>query len=158
MNLLSESLNIGNKTESYYLRPSDIAFIRADGNYSDFHLVNGDTIEGIPLQLCEVRRRLSLLAQKKIMFSAVGRSLVVNILHIVRINPTRQILQLDILDPVTHRRMVLNPSVKALQELRHGLDTGQIRTLAPASITNGFGAHIRESQADEMSDDESLFF
>lgn len=158
-------LIISNKSESYYIRPEDIAYIKADGNYSDVYLKDGTCISALLIQLGEMARKIHALdGSLSRLFALVGRSLIVNTDLIMRISPSKQELLLDHINRGCHERTMLSPSVKSLQGLRTGMDKGEAFVLAMPnhlSIQGGGFASYRarqsESERFDITDDETLF-
>ena len=77
--LLMEWLKISTSTELVRIQTEDIAFISADGNYSDVYLTNGKPHK-MTFKLHFFDEKLQLLADK--MFVRVGKSLIVNRLRV----------------------------------------------------------------------------
>lgn len=90
--LLMEWLKISTSTELVRIQTENIAFISADGNYSDVYLTNGKPHK-ITFKLHFFDEKLQLLADK--MFVRVGKSLIVNRNYIYVINTVSQELLLS---------------------------------------------------------------
>ncbi len=166
-------IHISNRNESYYLRPEDLLYVEADGNYCNIYRTDGDQLGPICMQMGELARRIRLLRQDiRRQFVQVGRGYIVNTEHILRIVPARQVLELDLVRPSTGKRYILHPSVKALQEFRRLMDE-RYAMLSPSHIAinmatnSGFvdyavaEAELRETVcgfAEEEIDDDSVVF
>ncbi len=165
-------IHISNRNESYYLRPEDLLYIEADGNYCNIYRTDGDQLGPICMQMGEMARRIRLLREDvRQHFAQVGRGYIVNTEHILRIVPARQVLELDLMQPTTGRRYILHPSVKALQEFRRIMDERYVM-FSPSHITinmaanSGFADYAVAEQkldvmynvAEEEIDDDSVVF
>ena len=158
-------LIISNKSESYYIRPEDIAYIKAAGNYSDIYLKDGSFISALLIQLGEIAKKInSLDVSLSRLFAIVGRSIIVNTDLIMRISPAKQELLIDHIEKGARERTILNPSVKALQQLRTGMDMGEAVALTMGLGGDirgaGFASHLARKNRSEqffLSDDETLF-
>lgn len=87
-----EWLKISTSTELVRIQTEDIAFISADGNYSDVYLTNSKPHK-MTFKLHFFDEKLQLLADK--MFVRVGKSLIVNRNYIYVINTVSQELLLS---------------------------------------------------------------
>lgn len=88
-----EWLKISTSTELVRIQTDDIAFIAADGNYSDVYLVNGGKPHKMTFKLHFFDETLQRLADN--MFIRVGKSLIVNRNYIYIINLANQELVLS---------------------------------------------------------------
>jgi DNA-binding LytR/AlgR family response regulator len=86
-----EYLRIETSTELFRVRPEEIAYIKADGNYSTFFLIGGFT-KTLTFQLHYMEAALNSLQDNT--FVRVGRSLIVNKIHIRSICVPEQTLVL----------------------------------------------------------------
>lgn len=167
-------IHISNSKESYYLRPEDLLYVEADRNYCNIYRTDGDQLGPITMKMGELARRIRLLArEKRERFAQIGRGYIVNTEHILHILPSRQVLELDLIHPVTNKRYILRPSVKALQEFRKQLDERHamvmptIIDMAPGNLS-GFADYAKAEQEledrnmpvqdDEIDDDTVVFF
>lgn len=87
-----EWLKISTSTELVRIQTDDIAFIAADGNYSDVYLTNGNPHK-MTFKLHFFDEMLQRLADN--MFTRVGKSLIVNRNYIYIINTVSQELVLS---------------------------------------------------------------
>ena len=114
-------------TEILKVRPSDIVYIEADGNYCTMHLTGG-----FEQQLWFNRQRfISIISEQmrteKPAFVVVGRSFIVNISYIYRINPVQgELVLFDNLNPAQIR---LHASQEALNRLKDMI--GSMNTILP---------------------------
>ena len=103
-------------TELLKVRPEDIVYIEADGNYCRMHLRGG-----FEQQLWFNRQKFisiisSQLRDEKPTFIVVGRSFIINLAYIFRINPVQS--ELVLFDSVKPEQMSLHASQEALNKLK----------------------------------------
>ena len=103
-------------TELLKIRPEDIIYIEADGNYCRMHLRGG-----FEQQLWFNRQKFisiisSQLRDEKPTFIVVGRSFIINLAYIFRINPVQS--ELVLFDSVKPEQMSLHASQEALNKLK----------------------------------------
>ncbi|MBO5815669.1 MAG: LytTR family transcriptional regulator [Bacteroidales bacterium] len=103
-------------TELLKVHPEDIIYIEADGNYCRMHLRGG-----FEQQLWFNRQRFisiisSQLRDEKPTFIVVGRSFIINLAYIFRINPVQS--ELVLFDSVKPEQMSLHASQEALNKLK----------------------------------------
>jgi DNA-binding LytR/AlgR family response regulator len=103
-------------TELLKVRPEDIVYIEADGNYCRMYLRGG-----FEQQLWFNRQRFisiisSQLRDEKPTFIVVGRSFIINLAYIFRINPVQS--ELVLFDSVKPEQMSLHASQEALNKLK----------------------------------------
>jgi DNA-binding LytR/AlgR family response regulator len=89
--MIEERLKITTSIEHYRIPTEDIAFIKADGNYCDVHLFNGEKLT-LTFQLHYFEEQLGRL--KNNFFIRVGKSLIVNRNYILSVNTSMQTLYL----------------------------------------------------------------
>ena len=82
-----EWLKITTSTEMVRVRTDEIVYVKADGNYSDLMLVNGQCRK-MTFQLHQIEDTFKQLHNN--MFVRVGRSLIVNKRYVFVINLTEQ--------------------------------------------------------------------
>jgi two-component system LytT family response regulator len=92
------------------LKPEDIVFVKADGNYAQIALANGDT-EEIFERLGEIEKALP-----QDLFIRTGRSLIINRQYIRRINTRKSLIQVSTPN-VSHN---LEVPEKALRQIKEG--------------------------------------
>lgn len=124
MKAFLRGLEICNQDEAYYLRPENILYVKADGNYCDIHLTDGDVLESVSCQRAEIARMIdtqlpSCLSQK---FALLGRSYLVNVEHIMYVNAGKQTLAFDINQPGMCKKQTIKISTEALRNLRISLE------------------------------------
>jgi DNA-binding LytR/AlgR family response regulator len=103
-------------TELLKVHPEDIIYIEADGNYCRMHLRGG-----FEQQLWFNRQRFisiisSQLRDEQPTFIVVGRSFIINLAYIFRINPVQS--ELVLFDSVKPEQMSLHASQEALNKLK----------------------------------------
>lgn len=103
-------------TELLKVHPEDIIYIEADGNYCRMHLRGG-----FEQQLWFNRQRFisiisSQLRDEKPTFIVVGRSFIINLAYIFRINPVQS--ELVLFDSIKPEQMSLHASQEALNKLK----------------------------------------
>ena len=103
-------------TEILKIRPSDILYIEADGNYCVMHMTGG-----FRQQLWFSRQKfISLINEQmkaeKPVFVVVGRSFIINIAYIYLINPVQG--DLILFDAANPSRIKLHASQEALNRLK----------------------------------------
>jgi DNA-binding LytR/AlgR family response regulator len=103
-------------TELLKVRPEDIIYIEADGNYCRMYLRGG-----FEQQLWFNRQRFisiisSQLRDEKPTFIVVGRSFIINLAYIFRINPVQS--ELMLFDSSKPEQISLHASQEALNKLK----------------------------------------
>ena len=103
-------------TELLKVRPEDIIYIEADGNYCRMYLSGG-----FEQQLWFNRQRFisiisSQLRDEKPTFIVVGRSFIINLAYIFRINPVQS--ELMLFDSSKPEQISLHASQEALNKLK----------------------------------------
>jgi DNA-binding LytR/AlgR family response regulator len=104
-------------TELLKVRPEDIIYIEADGNYCRMYLRGG-----FEQQLWFNRQRFisiisSQLRDEKPTFIVVGRSFIINLAYIFRINPVQS--ELMLFDSSKPEQISLHASQEALNKLKN---------------------------------------
>jgi DNA-binding LytR/AlgR family response regulator len=103
-------------TELLKVRPEDIIYIEADGNYCRMHLRGG-----FEQQLWFNRQRFISIISKQLRdekptFIVVGRSYIINLAYIFRINPVQS--ELTLFDSSKPEQISLHASQEALNKLK----------------------------------------
>lgn len=103
-------------TELLKVRPEDIVYIEADGNYCRMYLRGG-----FEQQLWFNRQRFisiisNQLRDEKPTFIVVGRSYIINLAYIFRINPVQS--ELMLFDSSKPEQISLHASQEALNKLK----------------------------------------
>lgn len=103
-------------TELLKIRPEDIVYIEADGNYCRMYLRGG-----FEQQLWFNRQRfISIISRQlrdeKPTFIVVGRSYIINLAYIFRINPVQS--ELILFDSSKPEQISLHASQEALNKLK----------------------------------------
>jgi DNA-binding LytR/AlgR family response regulator len=103
-------------TELLKVRPEDIVYIEADGNYCRMYLRGG-----FEQQLWFNRQRFIPIISKQLRdekptFIVVGRSYIINLAYIFRINPVQS--ELTLFDSSKPEQISLHASQEALNKLK----------------------------------------
>lgn len=124
-------LTIKNKSEVLYLRLDNILYIQADGNYCNIYLADGGVINTLTYQRAEIARMMDeqLPMERRKLFVLLGRSYLVNIDFILRIQPNRQQLTFCINRFGTTKKMYIKASTKSLSNLTEEIERLTFRTL-----------------------------
>lgn len=114
--MMKELIFSNSGTELLKIRPEDIIYIEADGNYCRMHLRGG-----FQQQLWFNRQRFisiisSQLRDEKPTFIVVGRSYIINMAYIFRINPVQS--ELVLFDSAAPAQTCLHASQEALNRLK----------------------------------------
>ena len=110
-------LKIKNKSEVLYLRPDIILYIQADGNYSNIFFADGSVLTTLTYQRAEIARMMDeqLTKEKRKRFVLLGRSYMVNIDYVLRIQPSKQLLTFQVNKFGTTKKIVIKATAKALE-------------------------------------------
>lgn len=159
-------LEISNQNEAYYLRPDNILYVVADGNYCDIHLTDGDVLETVSFQRAEIARKIDTQLSRDLAsnFSLVGKSYLVNIEHIMHINAQHQQLTFDINMPDTCKKKAIKATSNALRNLRQALEetsaAGIMATTSERRVNGGFAQYLSSESAKdvdyEIGDDDVM--
>lgn len=118
---MNESLTliIKNKSESLYLRLKDILYIEADGNYSNIYFVDGSVLKALSYQRAEIARMMQEQFPRvwTRSFEYLGRSYIINLNYILRIQPHKQMLTFRTNMFGSHKKMSIKAPTNALNEL-----------------------------------------
>ncbi len=117
--IMKELILPNSGTELLKVHPYDIMYIEADGNYCRMHLTGG-----FEQQLWFSRQKFiavidEQLKTEKPMFVVVGRSYIINISFIYRINPVQG--ELILFDSSNPAQTTLHASQEALNRLKREL-------------------------------------
>lgn len=112
-------LKIKNKSEAVYLRLDNILYIQADGNYCNIHLVDGGEINTLTYQRAEIARMMDeqLKDEDRSRFVLLGKSYLVNIDYVLRIQPSKQLLTFSVNEFGCTKKVSLKATTKALLDL-----------------------------------------
>lgn len=111
---MKEYLVLGNSNEVLRIATEDILYVSAMGNYTVFHFTYGDT-ESMPLSIAKIEESINILCpQTSKDFVRVGRSLIINLSHLLKVDVAGQ--KLVLLDSNKERKEVeaSNASLKEL--------------------------------------------
>lgn len=117
-------LTIKNKSEMLYLRPDNILFIQADGNYCNIYLADGSVINTLTYQRAEIARMMDEQMPDNIRkrFVLVGRSYMVNTDYVLRIQPSKQLLTFRVNKFGTTKKINIKATPKALDLLAKDIE------------------------------------
>lgn len=115
-------------TEILKVRPSDILYIESDGNYCRMNLTGG-----FMQQLWFSRQKFISIISRQMknerpVFIVVGRSWIINMDYIYRINPT--LGELVIFDPCNPSLVNLHASQEALNKLKNEIISLNLTNIA----------------------------
>ena len=113
---MKERIFSNSGTELLKVRPEDIVYIEADGNYCRMYLRGG-----FEQQLWFNRQRFISIISKQLRdekptFIVVGRSYIINLAYIFRINPVQS--ELILFDSSKPEQISLHASQEALNKLK----------------------------------------
>lgn len=120
----SLTLIIKNKSESLYLRLKDILYIEADGNYSNIYFVDGSVLKALSYQRAEIARMIQEHFPKvwSDEFALLGRSYIINLNYILRIQPNKQLLIFRTNVFGSNKKTRIKAPTNALNELNLALE------------------------------------
>ena len=112
-------IHLGNSKELICLTPEQILYVIADGNYCNVYLTDGGMLETLSYQRAEIAREIDnqLPFAEKIRFALVGRSYLVNLDFVLRIQPYKQLLTFSTNVFGSCKKQSVEASVKALNVL-----------------------------------------
>ncbi len=112
-------LTIKNKSEVLYLQLDNILYIQADGNYCNIYLADGGVINTLTYQRAEIARMMDeqLKAEDRVRFVLLGKSYLVNIDYVLRIQPSKQLLTFSINRFGCTKKVSIRATTKALLDL-----------------------------------------
>jgi len=112
-------LTIKNKSEVLYLQLDNILYIQADGNYCNIYLADGGVINTLTYQRAEIARMMDeqLKAENRVRFVLLGKSYLVNIDYVLRIQPSKQLLTFSINRFGCTKKVSIRATTKALLDL-----------------------------------------
>lgn len=114
---MNKRLVFSTSTELVRVPADTVAYVKADGNYSEITLADGGSFV-LTLQLGQVERRIAeLLDTDDNRFIRIGKSLIVNSDFIAFINPPRQKIVLSDCRTFRHELAASRDALKALKEL-----------------------------------------
>lgn len=121
---MKEYLVLGNSNEVLRIATEDILYVSAMGNYTVFHFTYGDT-ESMPLSIAKIEESINILCpQTSKDFVRVGRSLIINLSHLLKVDVVGQ--KLVLLDRNKERKEV-EASNAPLKELVDYIRSSAIR-------------------------------
>ena len=117
-------LTIKNKNEVIYLRQDNILYILADGNYCNMYLVDGGAINTLTYQRAEIARMMDeqLPEDCRKHFMLLGRSYLVNIDYVLRIQPSKQLLTFSVNRFGSNDKITIKATSKALIKLQKEME------------------------------------
>lgn len=121
---MKEYLVLGNSREVFRIATEDILYISAIGNYTVFYFTYGDTVNML-LSIAKIEESINnLCPQTSKDFVCVGRSLIVNLSHLLKVDVVGQ--KLVLLDRNKERKEV-EASNASLKELVDFIRSSAIR-------------------------------
>ena len=120
----SHVLRIKNKSEILYLRLDEILYIQADGNYSNIYFADGSVLRALTYQRAEIIRMIEQQSPDilKSSFVLLGRSFLINIRYILRIQPGKQLLTFRMNQFGSCKKISIKATAKALSTLITNLE------------------------------------
>ena len=116
MSLLNRYIYFNSRDEFFRINVSQIVYFEADKNYTTLYLKNGHKII-FTIALQRMQEYLSdKLAEDARSFARIGKSYIININYVYRIDIVKQSLKLMVPDSSTI--FTLSPSKEALKNLR----------------------------------------
>ena len=108
---------IKNKSEVLYLRPDTILYIQADGNYCNICFTDGSVVNTLTYQRAEIARMMDeqLTEENRKRFVLLGRSYLVNMDYVFRIQPSKQLLTFQVNKFGSAKKIVIKATTKALE-------------------------------------------
>lgn len=122
-----QKLTIRNKSEILYLNPDSILFIEADGNYSNVYFTDGGEISALTYQRAEIAKMMREQLPEKIhrRFALLGKSFLVNLDYILRIQPGKQLLTFRVNHFGTTKKKKIRATAKSLTLLAEEMEKQQ---------------------------------
>lgn len=119
MQATGKRIDLGNSEEGIYLTSEQILYVKADGNYCDIYLSDGDVMKTLGQQRAQIARKLDtyLPLEDKVKFALVGKSYIVNLDYVMRVHPSKQMLTFKVNEFGTCNKQCVHASVKALKGL-----------------------------------------
>jgi len=153
-------LEIRNQSEVYLLKPENIVCVKADGNYCDIYLADGDILEGVCFQRAEICRMIDQNLEPRVakQFALVGRSILINEAHVQYLNVPRQKLVFDVAYGDTSKKLAFKVSVDALRKLYEQINRDEEDShieVSDSSVPQGFARFLASSG--RYSVDEEVF-
>ncbi|MDE7089509.1 MAG: LytTR family transcriptional regulator [Prevotella sp.] len=101
------------------LKLDNILYIQADGNYCNIYLADGGVINTLTYQRAEIARMMDeqLETNDRKMFVLLGKSYMVNIDYVLRIQPTKQLLTFRVNKYGTINKVAIRATANALTAL-----------------------------------------
>ncbi len=101
------------------LKLDNILYIQADGNYCNIYLADGGVINTLTYQRAEIARMMDeqLETNDRKMFVLLGKSYMVNIDYVLRIQPTKQLLTFRVNKYGTTNKVTIRATTNALTSL-----------------------------------------
>lgn len=101
----SKVIVISNANELVRVKPERVVYVESDGNYCDVFLADGDVMKTLSQQRAQLDRELDtfLPLPEKMKFALVGKSHIVNLDYVMRIQPSKQLLTTEKLLTLQHK-------------------------------------------------------
>lgn len=112
-------LIIKNRNEALYLQLDRILYIQADGNYCNIYFSDGSILNTLTYQRAEMARMIQEQVSEEYskQFVMLGKSYLVNIDYVLRIQPSKQLLTFNVNQFGTTQKINLMATKKALNQL-----------------------------------------
>lgn len=112
-------LIIRNRNEALYLQLDRILYIQADGNYCNIYFIDGSILNTLTYQRAEIARMIQeqVPRESSKRFVMLGKSYLVNIDYVLRIQPSKQLLTFNVNQFGTTQKINLMATKKALNQL-----------------------------------------
>ena len=126
-----EILIIKNKSEVLYLWLDNILYIQADGNYCNVYFADGSVLNTLTYQRAEIARMMDeqLSEECRNLFVLLGRSYMINVKYVLRIQPSKQLLSFHVNRINTKTKVSIKATTKALINLAKEIEAiDDIRT------------------------------
>lgn len=88
----SPILVVKSKSECLFLELNDILYVEADGNYCNIFFADGSVLNALSYQRAEIARMMQEQVPEvwERDFAFLGRSFLINLKYVMRIQPTRR--------------------------------------------------------------------
>lgn len=115
---MAEYLYFNSRDELLRISKSCIVYIEAAGNYTIIHQINGEKgIIGIAMAKMEKMLTASSGEDKSVKFARIGKSHIINLSYIFRINPLKQELVLSDQRTFSYTLDISKDALRKLKEL-----------------------------------------
>lgn len=111
-------LTIKNKSEVVYLQLDQVLYFQADGNYCNVFFADGSVLNTLACQRAEIARMIQEQVDEEYgrRFVLLGKSYLVNINYVLRVQPGRLLLTFNVNRSGTLNKLCLKASRQALSQ------------------------------------------